>query len=601
MMTKLREFSKFFIILVAASFIGLMVFEWGMDYTGRSQKNNIVGSVNGNELSYTVFSEMYQQMYQEQRARTGKAEFGDEDLQKLRDQVWERYIQKVLFKEEMDKLDIAVSDSEVVYQIYNYPLEDFKQHPSFQTNGIFDINKYRAAFNNPQIPWRQVEQIYREQIPFVKLQNIITGTARVSEKEILDDFVKNNLKARVEYLSVPVRKFENRSNEISEALIKEFYESHKDDFKQDEQRKLSYVKFEVTTTAADTAHLMSEFEGIRKRLATGENFSTLAKEYSEDPSVKNNEGVIDYFERGAMVKPFSDAAFSAKPGDVVGPIETSYGFHLIKIEDKKIEKGVEKVKVSHVLMTVTPAPSRVSEVESNARYFAEDAKENGFQKQAETNGYEVKETSWFSNNGSFIPGIGNNLAIMNFTFSNDLDQVSGMYSLDNGYVVMSVSEIRPAGYKDLETVKRTIENRIRFEHAKERARTFAENLAEAVKNTNNLKTIMENDTSKTVDFLISPEFTLAGSVPGIGRSVDFSAAAFALEPDQKSGLIETDRAYYYLKLLEKSAFDSTAFNTQKPAIERKLLASKRNLIFEKWYEALKENADIVDNRKMFGF
>jgi len=65
-------------------------------------------------------------------------------------------------------------------------------------------------------------------------------------------------------------------------------------------------------------------------------------------------------------------------------------------------------------------------------------------------------------------------------------------------------------------------------------------------------------------------------------------------------MIETDRGYYYLKLLEKSAFDSTEFNTQKAAIERKLLNSKRNLIFEKWYEALKEDADIVDNRKMFG-
>jgi len=599
MMTKLREFSKFFIILVAASFIGLMVFEWGMDYTGRSQQNN-VGSVNGNELNYTAFSEMYQQMYQEHRARTGKAEFGDEDLQNLRDQVWERFIQKVLFQEEMDKLDIAVSDSEVVYQIYNYPLEDFKQHPSFQTNGIFDINKYHAGFNNPQIPWHQVEQIYREQIPFVKLQNIITGTARISDKEVSDDFIKNNLKARVEYLSVPVRKFENRSVEISEASIKKFYESHKNDFKQDEQRKLTYVTFEVNTTAADTAHLMSEFEGIRNRLASGESFNTLAKEYSEDPSVKNNDGVIDYFERGAMVKPFSDAAFAAKPGDLVGPVQTSYGFHLIQVEDKKREEGVEKVKVSHILMSITPAPSRVSEIESNARYFSEDAKENGFQKQAETNGYEVKETSLFSNNGSFVPGIGNNLSIMNFTFSNDLDQVSGMYSLDDGYVVMSISEVQPAGFKDLESVKRTIENRIRFDSAKERAKDFANNLAGAVDNTSNLKNVMDSDTSKTVDFQISPEFTLAGNVPGVGRSVEFSAAAFALEPDQKSGMIETDRGYYYLKLLEKSAFDSTEFNTQKAAIERKLLNSKRNLIFEKWYEALKEDADIVDNRKMFG-
>ena len=192
MMTKLREFSKIFIIVIVLSFVGLMVFEWGMGGFGGGAQN-IVGSVNGKELTYKMFSELYQDMYEQERTRSGKSDFTEEDLQRLRNQVWDRFIQQTLFQQEMDKLDITVSDSEVVYQIYNYPMEDFKQHPSFQTEGVFDINKYQTSFSNPQIPWRQIEDYYRQQIPFIKLQNVITSTARVSDQEISDAFVQKNL------------------------------------------------------------------------------------------------------------------------------------------------------------------------------------------------------------------------------------------------------------------------------------------------------------------------------------------------------------------------------------------------------------------------
>ncbi len=601
MMTKLREFSKIFIIIIALSFIGLMIFQWGMNYSGKSNQPKFVGSVNGHELKYKMFSDLYQKTYQDQRARSGKTQFNDTELQQLRDMVWERFIQQTLFQEEMDKLGISVSDSEIVYQIYNYPLDDFKKHPSFQTNGIFDISKYHAAFGNPNIPWHQVEQIYREQIPFIKLQNIITSTARISKKEIMDEFIRTNLKARVDYISIPARKFEKKDIAVSDVEIETYYDAHKEEYKQDEKRKLKYVKFDISTTAADTAHLMTEFDNIRTRLASGEDFNALALEYSEDPSVKTNKGVIDYFKSGDMVKPFSDAAFAAKKGDIIGPVETSYGFHLIRVEDKKEEKGVEKVKVSHILLSVTPAPSRVSEIESDARYFSEDAKDGDFEAIAKKNGYTVKETNFFTEKGNFIPGIGSNPAIMNFTFSNKLNTVSGLYNLDKkGYAVLMVSAIQPAGYKDLESEKRSITNRVRFEKAKVAARTFAVKTGKKVKAGTNLKTITEQDTSHTLLFSTSPLFTLTGSVPGVGKSVNFTAAAFALEPNQTSDMIETDRGFYYLKLLEKTAFDSTAFNQQRDTIKRTLLNKKRNLIFEKWYAGLKEKADIIDNRKIFG-
>ena len=601
MMTKLREFSKVFIIIVAASFIGLMVFEWGANYSGkRSQAQNIVGSVNGHKLSYSMFSELYQQLYENQRARTGDESMDDNQLKMLRDQVWEQFIQRTLFGEEMKKLGISVSDSEIVYQIYNYPLDDFKRVPAFQTNGVFDMQKYRAALGNPNIPWMQVEEIYRQQIPFIKLQNIVSNTVRVTDEEVLDTYEKENLKAKVEYLSIAANSFSIKDEEVSDTEIKDFYNAHKEDYKQNEKRELSYVLFPVKTTAEDTSRVFSDFDDIKKRLANGEDFNQLALIYSMDPSVQKNKGDLDYFEKGDMAKPFSDAAFAAKPGEIVGPVKTSFGWHLIKVEDRKTENGKVKVKASHILLKVTPSRTTEDNQEAKARIFSEDAKDNGFVTMANQDSLEIVKTNLFEEGSGFIPGIiGRNPAIVNFTFASKLNEVSGVYRLDQGFVVLMVSQIQPAGYQDIETVRRFVENRVRLEKAKERAKAYALTLKPKVDEGIPFKTIANSDTSGKVHDNVTGLININGTIPGLGRSIEFMATAFSLDINQRSNLVDTERGYYYLQLLEKTSFDSSAFNKQKDALSRRLLNQKRSQIFSDWYESLKEKADIVDNRKMF--
>ena len=137
----------------------------------------------------------------------------------MREQVWEQFIQRTLFREEMNRLNITVSDSEIVYQIRNYPLDEIKNNPSFQTDGVFDKSKYFQAFNNPNIPWIQIEEFYRQQLPGFKLQNIITSSVRVSDVEIEDEFLRSNQTVKVEYLEIPFSKFNTSELEISDDKI----------------------------------------------------------------------------------------------------------------------------------------------------------------------------------------------------------------------------------------------------------------------------------------------------------------------------------------------------------------------------------------------
>ncbi|MBD3223082.1 MAG: hypothetical protein GF313_00015 [Caldithrix sp.] len=601
MMTKLREFSKVFIIIVVLSFIGLMVFEWGANYGGRQKENNVVGKVNGTELTYQEFSQLYQQLYQNQRARAGEnVQFTESDLQQIRDQVWEQFIQRTLFKSQMEKLGIAVSDSEIVYQIMHYPLPDFKQHPSFQTEGEFDMSKYRQAMGNPNIPWQQVEDIYRQQIPFLKLQNMISSTARVSPEELRYEFKKNNVKVKVEYLGVNNSQFQDAGVKITDEQVEAFYKAHKEDYKQNERRKLKYVRFPIETTVEDTAHILEEFNRIRERLANGEDFNALASEYSEDPSVSQNSGDLGYFDRNSMVKPFSEAAFNASVGEIVGPVKTNFGFHLIKVEDKRTQEGTEQVKASHILLKVRPAPSHIEERSTEARFFSEDAQNEGFEQVAEQNEYEIQETTFFEEQTGFIPGIGNNRAVMNFAFASKKGEVSNVYRLeDEAFVVVKVEEIRAAGYRELETIRPLVENRVRLELAKENAKSFMLGLKEKIESGLSFDLIARQDTSKKLRNEVTKLFGLQDNVKGVGKSIVFNAHALNLSVGEVSDLVETERGYYYQRALEKTEFDSSAFAAQKQQIERRLLSQKRNELFNKWYENLKEEANIVDNRKMF--
>jgi peptidyl-prolyl cis-trans isomerase D len=597
MMTQMRQMSKAIFVIVGLAFIGLIVFEWGAG--GAGGPDSTVGKVNGQKLSFNEYNELYKQLYENERAAKPDGQIDDRQLEQLKNQVWEQFIQRVLLTEQMENLNIAVTDSEVVYQIMNYPMDQIKQNPSLQTNGIFDMQKYRAALNDPNIPWGQIEAFYRQQIPYSKLQNLITSSVRISPSEVKDEFIRKNVKAKVEYLSIMASLFQT-GIEVNDDELLAYYNEHKEEYKQEEMRDLAYVIFEVKPTKNDTTILFDEFDAIKERLDLGEDFATIALELSEDPSAAQNNGDLGYFDRGAMVKPFSDAAFAAKVGEIVGPIKTQFGYHLIKIEDKKKEKGVEKVKASHILLKITAGNSTRFAQEDLAKSFAKDAEEIGWDEAAAEGGYEVKTTGNFEERSGFVPGFQRNPAITHFAFTKDEGDISTAFSIDRGYVVFKLNGIREKGYRTFEEQKNFVTNKVRLLKAKDLARDYAEPLAEKIKSGMAFKQIAESDTSKKVKYDVTPMFSLNQTISGgVGRSAEFAATAFTLGVGEVSNLVETDFGFYYEKLLEKTAFDSAAFNVQHTAISARLLNQKRSIVFADWMKNLKDAADIEDNRKSF--
>lgn len=123
---------------------------------------------------------------------------------------------------------------------------------------------------------------------------------------------------------------------IDDAEVKSYYDANPQLFQQPEQVKASHILIKVNADApqAKKDEARKKIESVQEKAKNGEDFATLAKTYSEGPSGPNG-GDLGYFRRGQMVKPFEDAAFSLKPNETSGIVETQFGYHLIKVVDKK--------------------------------------------------------------------------------------------------------------------------------------------------------------------------------------------------------------------------------------------------------------------------
>jgi peptidyl-prolyl cis-trans isomerase C len=125
---------------------------------------------------------------------------------------------------------------------------------------------------------------------------------------------------------------------VPEEEVKDYYSSHPSFFKQPEQVRASHIliKLDPNSDASRKAEARKKIEEIQQKLKQGEDFGGLARKFSECPS-SNKDGDLGYFRRGQMVKPFEEAAFSGKPGEISGIVETQFGYHLIKVVEKKPE------------------------------------------------------------------------------------------------------------------------------------------------------------------------------------------------------------------------------------------------------------------------
>ncbi len=162
-------------------------------------------------------------------------------------------------------------------------------------------------------------------------------------------------------------------------------------------------------------------------------------------------GELGWASKDRWVKPFADAAFKARVGEIVGPVRTQFGWHIIKVtgRDKR------EVKITDLMLKVKASAQTVEAAFQHAQDFGYLAKDEGFEKAAENSKFEVRETPEFTKSGS-IPGIGPNDAVTNFAFTNKVGEISEPIYMRGGVILIKVSSIREEGLRPLDEVKNAV-------------------------------------------------------------------------------------------------------------------------------------------------
>jgi peptidyl-prolyl cis-trans isomerase C len=197
-------------------------------------------------------------------------------------------------------------------------------------------------------------------------------TAALGKMNMSEAALKSRLKREMAIQQFIEKEFAQKVT-VSEEEIKAYYDGHPDSFKQPEQVQASHILIKVDPQMDESqkAEARKKLEGVKQKLQKGEDFVSLAKEFSQCPS-SSKGGDLGYFRRGQMVKPFEEAAFALKPGEVSDIVETRFGYHLIKVIDKKPETTI----AYHLVKDRLEHHLKEKKVQEEAGLYAEKLKEN---------------------------------------------------------------------------------------------------------------------------------------------------------------------------------------------------------------------------------
>ena len=603
MMTTLRKYMKHVMWIVAVTFIGTIIFSWGMGgfKTKQSQaETGVIGSINGEKIMYQQFAQMLEGEYKRVREQEKTEDLSEYRKSSIRDQAWQQLVREKLLSIEVEKQNVAATPEEVVFYMRNNPPDFVRSAEQFQTDGKFDMNKYHEALSDQRNfqAWIPVENYFKSVIPLQKLQQNVIASVRVSDAEALESYRMENDKVNVKYVFFDPAKTPVDNPMISDDAVKKYYKSHEKEYREPEQRKIRYVMFEIKPSAEDSAQTRNDCRDIIKQLREGADFAELAKEYSEDKSNAEKGGDLGFVAKGSMVKPFEEAAFGAKIGEIVGPVQTPYGLHILQVSARKKEKGETQVQTRHILLSFKTSQESIESVNNRAEFFAEEVqktKGKAFADIAKQENLTVKETPLFRK-GGFIPGIGLSARANNLAFTEKKGWVSQPVNSDPNVLVFQVMEIQKERNRPLADVKTPIQDALRTEKQKASALAAAAAFRRRIEDPNSFETLASGDSLQVQE---TGFFSALGYIPVVGRDVKFSAAAFKLKPGEISAAVEGVRGGYVILLVRKQEMNPQAFEAEKATYKQNLLQRMQNQYYSAWFKSLTEKANIKDYRDQY--
>ncbi len=604
MMQALRDNTKVIIWILVIAFVGTIVFAWGMDITGGSGGGgtpaNVVGSVNGRDIPLANFGMAADQYIENQRQQNPDKEFTESDYRQARRQAWNEFVNGYIQQEEIERLNIQLTDAELVDFLRRYPPAEVQNLEPFVTDGRFDYNKYLQGMTDPQLKdfWRQVETMVRPRLVTFKLQEYITSMVRVSDNDLQDQYLRENERIQVDYALIPYNKFVLQAVDIDSAQVKSYYESHQDEFMQPEQAYYTVIKAVKQASAEDEKSVVEKANQIKAQLDAGADFAALAEENTEDPSGKGRGGSLGFFAKGAMVSEFDSAVFAMTDGQISTPVKTRFGYHIIKRTGFRKTNELEEVEASHILLKAEASQETLDGLQAKLAKFKSEANASNLTAKIEEYGLTADPERKMSPGGT-IMGLGKDADLEKFLFAAGDGSFSDVIDRpDAFYLLRKVREMK-SGVAPLEEVYPIIQRNLLNENQRRLAYDAAMQIYNSVMSGQSLA-----DAAKGAGVAISESgmFARAGRLPGMGNDPSFIGAAFALsEAKRFSQPVLTQNGAAVIEFKERAAATLDGFAAQRDTLRSRALQTAQSAYWDKWFTKLIDEAKIEDYRKqLFG-
>ncbi len=625
-MRRHKNWLKWSLAIVVVAFILLYIPNFLTNQGTGTASGDVVASVDGQQITVGQFRRIYQQQLQAYRQAYG----GNLDEQLLKQMGIDRRILQQLIDEqaalvEAKRLGITTSDEEVRARILSIP--------AFQENGQFiGDERYRQLLQMSSPPRRpsEFEEEIRRSLTLAKLQGALTDWMTVSDADVTAEFKRRNEKVKLAVVSFPADKFLAETT-ATDAEISQQFEQHKDTYRIPEKRKVKYALLDVQairnrtkvspedvqqyyednqqqystpeqirashillkTEGKDDAAVKKEAEDLLAKAKAGADFAQLATKYSEDDESKVKGGDLGYFSKGQMVPEFDTAAFALEPGQISDVIKSPFGYHIIKLVDKKpaTTRPLEEVRaqIEDQLKTQRAQEEAQRTIQDLAGKLQKPADLDTLAKER---GLQVGQSDFFARNEP-ITGLGVAPAANARAFVLEQGEVSDAVQVPQGYAFLTLEATQEARTPSLDEVKA----RVREDGVKRKAVETARQKAAALDP--KLKSGDFAAAAKAAGLDVKTTDLVARGAPigDVGVSPAVDAVAFSLPVGSVSDPIVTDSGAVIVKVLEHPAVSDQDLAKGRDSLRDEMLNERRNQFFSAYMTKARQRMQININQQ----
>ena len=598
MLQSMRSSAKYIWIFIVVVFIGgfLLLETSGLLGRGPITPTTAVAEVNGEDILATTWYNATAALEQQATQQTGRSITLDE-RKRLADEAFEQLVGDALLRQEYRRRGIKVTDEEIMEAARYAPPPQLAQSPELQTEGQFDPAKYQRFLSSPSARQEgillQLEAYYRDQIPREKLFEQVASDVYVSDERLWQIWRDSRDTAQISYVVFRPELVADNEVTVTDAEIKDYYDKNKKDLEKPARAVVSVVSIPRVITAADSAATRARLLALRDRIVKGEKFEDVAKAESSDSVSARDGGFLGRGAKGRFVPEFENAAYALAPGEISQPVLTSFGYHLIKVDEKK----GDTIAVRHILLPITQSDSSATVVDRKAdelaRIAASSDKPGVLEQAAKQLGLQIKsgpvlETEALSIDGKFIPSVGP------WAFQGArVGETSELFDSDDGYYLGRLDSLTKGGVPSLDQAKAEIRATLaiqkKLDKLMPRAQQFAATAA---------RTSLE-DAARGAGLQVrqSEPFTRVGGAEGIGRLNQAIGAAFSLPIGAVSAPIRVYDGIFVERVDQRVLKDKSEWEKQKDAQRATILQQLRQQRVRDFLTNLRENAKIEDKRK----